>query len=242
MLYASTYAIYLFLRRIFCYEPGIYEKITNQFRYVFRSNSELREAVFLWCYNKNNAIKKYGHISLWRTHRVTSMVRLFCQKFQFNDNIRHWDVSNVTNMRFMFYGCERFDQVLDLWDTAGVTSMVSMFEGCRRFNGNIRSWNVSNVTEFQFMFSGCRLFNQDLSHWNLRSAESMIYMFDNCKSLDKIDILCKRWNFEGIYTFGIFNNKIIQYKINYNKPLNKLERKQLKDVSLFFNKKYYEKI
>ena len=67
---------------------------------IFKPNTkeELQEAVNLWCKNKEEAIKKYGHISNWNTSLINDMSELFCRKFNFNDNINAWDVSNVTNM------------------------------------------------------------------------------------------------------------------------------------------------
>ena len=40
-----------------------------------------------------------------------------------------WDVSAVTNMRGLFYGCAAFDQPLGAWKVDQVTDMGSMFYG-----------------------------------------------------------------------------------------------------------------
>ncbi|MHA1727739.1 MAG: BspA family leucine-rich repeat surface protein, partial [Promethearchaeota archaeon] len=40
-----------------------------------------------------------------------------------------WDVSGVTNMVYMFYGSDAFDQDIGGWDVSGVTDMGSMFYG-----------------------------------------------------------------------------------------------------------------
>ena len=51
-------------------------------------NASIRTAVKLWCENREEAIARYGHISLWDTHRVTDMSWLFCNQRSSNDNIR----------------------------------------------------------------------------------------------------------------------------------------------------------
>ena len=79
------------------------------------TNDTLREAVTLWLNNISEANKKYGHISLWNTSKITNMSYLFhsneghINKAQnFNEDIGNWDTSNVKNMRFMFSGANFF--------------------------------------------------------------------------------------------------------------------------------------
>ncbi len=59
-------------------------------------NSEIVEAVRLWCEDRHMGALKYGHIDSWNTSNVNDMTALFCGKVTFNDNIESWDVSNVT--------------------------------------------------------------------------------------------------------------------------------------------------
>ena len=105
-----------------------------------KTKDELQEAVDLWCDNKENALARYGHISLWNTILITDMSKLFYGKKDFNDNINNWNVSNVTNMHGMFYKASSFNQPLDSWDVSSVTYMGSMFKGASSFNQNINSW------------------------------------------------------------------------------------------------------
>jgi surface protein len=63
----------------------------------------------------------------------------------FNKNIGDWDVSNVTDMSYMFYH-SKFNQDISNWDVSNVTAMKYMFGRVANFNQNLSSWNVSNVS------------------------------------------------------------------------------------------------
>ena len=63
----------------------------------------------------------------------------------FNKNIGGWNVSNVTDMSYMFYH-SNFNQDISNWDVSNVTSMNYMFGRANNFNKNLTGWNVSNVT------------------------------------------------------------------------------------------------
>ena len=110
----------------------------------------------------------------------------------FNGDISLWDVSNVTNMSFMFIKCEKFNCDLSQWNVSNVRNMKAMFNWCIKFNCDISKWNVSNVENMWCMFHMCRNFNCDLSRWNVSNVERMDYMFDGCKNfrqdLDEWDV------------------------------------------------------
>jgi hypothetical protein len=48
--------------------------------------------------------------------------------------INNWDVSNVTNMSYMFLGCLVFNQPIGNWDVSRVDTMKNMFNGATNFN------------------------------------------------------------------------------------------------------------
>ena len=119
-----------------------------------KTKEELQEAVDLWCENKEEALNRYGNISLWDTSLITDMSYLFGFtkgylynkdnfnendyeeylnalslnfKKHFNDDISNWNVSSVTNMSYMFYQAELFNQPLDSWNVSSVINMECMF-------------------------------------------------------------------------------------------------------------------
>ena len=65
------------------------------------------------------------------------------------------DTSSVTDMGFMFYNADAFNQDIGAWDTSSVTTMRTMFYNADAFNQDISwnsanplEWNVSSVTVF----------------------------------------------------------------------------------------------
>jgi surface protein len=102
--------------------------------------------------------------------------------FQYNTTfnlpiVSAWNVSNVTNMRYMFGGAHVFNQNLDLWDTSNVTNMSGMFAGASLFNGNISTFDTSNVTDMSSMFRSTYSFNQNLNLWDTSNVSNMCNMF-----------------------------------------------------------------
>ena len=82
-------------------------------------------------------------------------------KFKYID-ISDWDVSNATNMPFMFYGCDKLKSI-----------------------GDISGWDVSKVINMSYMFAFCKKFNQDISNWDVSKVKYKIDMFDKCSIKDK---------------------------------------------------------
>ena len=132
----------------------------------------------------NKGIYDLNHIN---TSKITDMSNLFkyINLYNVNFDVSKWDVSNVTNMNYMFNGCIKFDCDLSNWDVSNVLFMASMFDKCQNFTGKgLENWDVSKVRNTQYMFNDCKEFNCDLSKWNTRSIIHMHYMFYNCKKFD----------------------------------------------------------
>ena len=66
--------------------------IKNYIIFKPKNKDELQKVVNLWCENKDETLKLYGHISNWDTSSITDMSELFIEKNSFNDNINHWNV------------------------------------------------------------------------------------------------------------------------------------------------------
>ena len=141
------------------YEVNLYDQIKKKYKVIYQpqSNEEIKEAVKLWHEDRQKAIDKYGHISLWDTSKITDMSNLFrfpCSWF--NDNISDWDVSNVTSMCNMFCSCTCFNQPLNNWNVSNVIDMRWMFLDCVSFNQPLNNWNISNSVKTDGMFMDAR--------------------------------------------------------------------------------------
>ncbi len=108
---------------------------------------------------------------------VTNMGSMFYGCSPFNQSLNDWKVDNVTNMSYMFYNCATFNQPLDKWNVSNVTNMSYMFCNCFRFNKSLNDWKVDNVTNMSYMFSNCYGFNQPLENWNVSNVTDMQRMF-----------------------------------------------------------------
>jgi surface protein len=95
------------------------------------------------------------------------------------------DVSKITDMSWLFTGCENFNGDISRWNVSKVRNMENMFFACNKFNCDISKWDVSNVTNMWGMFWGCKIFDCDLSNWNISNVESMDGAFYDCPTKPK---------------------------------------------------------
>ena len=114
----------------------------------------------------------------WDVSNITDMGFMFNDARSFNqDIIGSWNVSNVTDMNNMFNTAGIFNQDIGSWDVSSVVNMSGMFHQAFDFNQNIGDWNVSSVNDMTSMFSYALEFNQDIGDWDVSSVTSMNHMF-----------------------------------------------------------------
>ena len=118
---------------------------------------------------------------------------------RFNDDIKSWDLSNVTDMSFMFYSANSFNQDIGVWDVSNVTNMESLFVYAESFNKDISSWDVSKVTNMKDLFHFAQSFNMNISGWNVSNVTNMSGMFFNATSFNQ-DI--GSWNVSNVTDMG----------------------------------------
>jgi surface protein len=166
-------------------------------------------SAFRGCSNIDNI----GNMEKWNVSSVTEMRYLFHSADLFNQDISDWDVSSVTSMRYMFTGAESFNQDISEWDVASVTNLGSMFYNAYSFNQNIGQWDVASVTNMDWMFCSAYSFNQNISKWDVSSVTSMNGMFSEIAlSKANYDSLLITWsNLTALQTGVYFNGGNSQY-------------------------------
>lgn len=123
------------------------------------------------------------------------------------DDIKDWDVSNVTTMSSLFQNCKFSSLDLSKWNLKSVTTMTSMFASDENIDQvkNIADWDVRNVTDMQSMFSGVK--DSSLSvveNWDVSNVTNMTSMFENCVNLESLDL--SNWNTKSlVWLTRIFN-------------------------------------
>ena len=134
------------------------DEVLNPKRVVARDRGHLSELI-------KDAVNKYGikcDLNFIDVSNVTDMSFMFYYNYDFNGDISKWDVSKVKNMSRMF-NTSKFNGDISNWDVSNVEDMYCMFYNSR-FNGDISKWNVSKVTDMNSMFSYSK-FNGDISKW-----------------------------------------------------------------------------
>ena len=130
---------------------------------------------------------------------VTDMSFMFYGAVAFNQNINGWDVSNVTDMDNMFFAAYAFNQSINRWDVSNVKTMRRMFTDARTFNQGISEWNVSNVTDMGAMFSGAVAFNQSIGGWDVSKVTNMGDMFSRAAAFNRG---INRWDVSNVTDMG----------------------------------------
>jgi len=90
---------------------------------------------------------------------------MFQDATAFNQPLNTWNVSNVTNMGYMFYAATAFNQPLNNWDTSSLDIAYNMFQQASGFNQPLNNWDLSAATNLEYMFADATAFNQNLISW-----------------------------------------------------------------------------
>ncbi|WP_248903995.1 BspA family leucine-rich repeat surface protein [Flavobacterium sp. K5-23] len=144
-------------------------------------------------------------ISGWDVSNVTNMSFMFAYSPTYNQPLNAWGskTSKVTTMHEMFRGAALFNQDLSSWDVSKVTTMFAMFYGATNFNQDLSSWNVSSVVNMQFMFFSANAFNGNITNWNVSNVTNMLGMFQNATNFNQnIGV----WNVSNVTTMSSMFN------------------------------------
>ncbi len=135
-------------------------------------------------------------LSKWDVSAVTNFRGMFCCGYnQIGNaklkrlNITGWNMSNATDLAYMFYGCGRLGKVdVKDWDVSHVTNFRHTFADCFRLKKlDVKKWDTHSVITFDGIFNDCRKLKEiDISNWDTSSCREFDQMFDHCTALRKI--------------------------------------------------------
>lgn len=163
-----------------------------------------------------------GTFEDWVVGRVINMSHMFDSAIAAgNLNLSLWDVSNVTDMSYMFACVEsthNFNSNLSKWNTGKVTNMSHMFAGVHALfdsdysdvgNWSLEDWDVSNVTDMERMFYECyKGVSSNISRWKTGNVTNMKETFAGCQRMghltfwDTSSVTTMEGMFQGAYQFN----------------------------------------
>ena len=201
----------------------------------YSSNSLYR--TFYGC--SNLQVEASDPLNLEGISNIQGMFR-DCDNFSSSGYLNNWDVSNITNMSYLFYRATKtMNLPLDNWDVSNVTNMGAMFY--TRNNGNnaifdqdLSSWDVSNVTNMGGMFQAyltTHSFNNggspEISGWNTSKVQNMNSMFTECTGFNQP---IGTWDTSSVTNMGsMFNNST-----SFNQDISNWETSGVTDMSSMF--------
>ena len=97
----------------------------NKYKYFPKTKQELKAII------KKRIEKEGNEVDLndIDVSKITDMSGLF-RGSNFDGDISNWDVSNVTNMNYMFYKCTNFNTDISDWDVSNVKFLYDIFLYC----------------------------------------------------------------------------------------------------------------
>ena len=109
------------------------------------------------------------------------------ENLQSIQGLRHLNTNMVTNMGWMFSGCEQLNAIdLSGFLTSRVTNMSFMFWGCTNLKSlDLTTFNTAKVTKMPSMFYGCNHLETIIvgDNWSTAAVTNSTDMFYNCTRL-----------------------------------------------------------
>lgn len=165
-------------------EGTLYLEGEGDYEGVYDQNCKINRPVWTeHCYEIKKAVV---HVN-----GITNTRGMFFQCKLTEIDLHNLNTENVTDMSWMFYGCENLTSLdVSKLNTENVTDMSWMFGGCSGLTSlDVSSMNTTNVTNMEDMFYRCSsLTNLDISGFDTANVTSMGSMFDQCSSLTSLDI------------------------------------------------------
>lgn len=116
-------------------------------------------------------------------------------------DLSNFDTSHVTDMSYMFSGCNSLTSLkgLENFKTSNVTNMAYMFSECSKIAMlDVSNLSTSNVTDISHMFSMCNLITNinGLEKFDTLQVTNMENVFYACESLTSLNL--SSWNTSNV--------------------------------------------
>lgn len=112
-------------------------------------------------------------------------------------DVVQWGTNKWKTFNAAFFGCNNLEgfSATTTPNLLEVTDVSFMFYNAQKFNEDIGEWDVSNITSMSSMFSGATAFNQSLAVWNIGNVSVMSNMLNNSgMSAENLNATLIGWN------------------------------------------------
>ena len=135
-------------------------------------------------------------MSRFRTNNITDMSYMFNGCYDLETlNMKGWNTSNVTNTRNMFRNCEKLTPKVSHFNMSNVIDAEYMFYGCKALDGSqFLDWRLSSANILASMFQYAVVIENELnlSRWGIYGNIVLSDMFFGCRAYEGINI--SYWN------------------------------------------------
>ena len=163
---------------------------------------KLSEASYLFQNFTNTVTLDFD--KLVTTENVTNMANMFdgCSQLAGTLDLSHFNVQNVTTMRYMFYNCSKVTNLkLNNWSAEKLTNIDNMFHGCSSVTElEMNNFKASILTYLEGMF-GNSYYNTkyntlkigavqkiDMNNWSIPKVTNLSYMFAGLNNLTELNM------------------------------------------------------
>ena len=147
--------------------------------------------------------------------QVTDMRYMFYGASNARPDVSSWDVSSVTDMSYMFSDMKGATLDVSDWDTSQVTNMIGMFSFSTLSSVDVSGWDTSEVTNMRGMFADSDVSGLDVSSWDVSRVTDMSYMFQLAGFVPDVS----SWQFHNSVNLSYFLQKSNMSTENYSKLL-----------------------
>ncbi len=162
---------------------GAEESVTIPDTYLLEGTPFQVELASKTVFSRNETLEVVS-VSSGVTFEDASMQMLFAKCKSLHTAKLHMDTSGITDMSYLFYGCESLEQLdLSQWNTTNVRTMQGMFSNCSNLKDIVghENWDTHSLESVAYMFNATKkLQTVDMSGWDLAGLKNTGWCFQNC--------------------------------------------------------------